>query len=126
MFLISNHLILFFPNITAPTIATNNKMEDTSNGNKNSPNNVFPRFSINPILGLKVLLGTIVSAPFKEPTITTNNKPDAIAAENFNQELLWGSVSLFKFISIITKRKSTIIAPAYTMTWTAAKNWAFI
>ena len=49
------YLILFLPNITAPTIAANNNIDDTSKGRRKSLNNVVPKFSIKPIFGLKGL-----------------------------------------------------------------------
>lgn len=50
--LIFFYLILFLPNITAPTIAANNNTDDTSKGSRKSLNNVLPRFSIKPMFGL--------------------------------------------------------------------------
>ena len=55
----------------------------------------------------------------------TIKTPEAITAANFGMFFLCGSISLFKFNIIITYKNNTMMAPAYTIICTAAKNCAF-
>src|SRR5471030_2037205 len=96
---------------TAPTIADNSRIDDTSNGNKNSLNNTFPKFFTRPRPGFCKMTGCDTPRAFSEAIIVTKKQPPPITAANLTRFDFAGSVSLFRLISISVYKNNTKIAP---------------
>ena len=109
-------------------IADINKTEEISKGRIYVVNNSCPSTFTNPTLLTESAdtPGAVCAPLLKAATKTTKSEPPAITAAAFIGIEVLGSVSLLKFNIIKTKRNKTIIAPAYTMIFTIAKNCAFI
>jgi len=105
-------------------MADKNKMEEASNGNKNSPNKTLPKFETKPICKLLLDKTGLIAVTLMEATKTNNNIPPAINPATRKPLALVNSTSVFRFRNMITKRKSTMIALAYTIIFTMATNWA--
>src|SRR5690606_11226002 len=122
-FLIS--LTSFFANSTAPIIAISNKIAEISKGSRNSLNNTLPKCFTRPISVLPVTSSLDGSMTRKAPRSVANKHIPAITPIILTRFDFIGSVSSFRFSSMRTNRKSTIIAPIYTIKLTTARNCAF-
>ena len=108
------HYALFgslLANNTAPTMADSSKIEDTSNGKRNSLNSTLPKFLTNPKFCACRITGSDRCNALVDPTRVTNKHippitPIILSRFDFN-----GSESLFKFSSINTNRNKTRMAP---------------
>src|SRR5690606_18701632 len=118
-FLIS--LTSFFANNTAPIIAINNKIAEISKGSKNSLNNTLPKCFTSPISVLPVTISLDGSITRKAPRSVANRHIPAMTPITFTKLDFMGSVSPLRFRSIRTNKKSTIMAPIYTIKLTTAK-----
>jgi hypothetical protein len=97
----------------APIIALRNKRLLISKGTTYRVNNSLPSTLIRPMEPPPTIACCdFNSASFSAATNTSNRHPPASAPINFNQRFFCGSVSRFRFMSMITKRNNTIMAPA--------------
>ena len=86
-------------------------MDEISNGSMNSPNKTLPMFFTHPISAFG-FAAVIISAPRKDPMRTSMKMPEETTAAILMKTVLFGSVYLLRFKSIITERNKTMMAPA--------------